>query len=429
MRVRAVRSLYPLRMVTHANSPSSTPHNGPVIALIAGEASGDQLGADLVAALRLRYPHARFVGVGGPRMAAVGFEAWHDIAELSVMGFAEVVRHLPRLLKLRRTLARQLLALRPDVVVGIDAPDFNLGLERTLRQAGIRTVHYVSPSVWAWREQRAEKIGRSADRVLCLFPMEPPIYARHGVDARFVGHPLANRFPLVADRAAARDALGLPHDVPVLAVLPGSRHSEIERLGAIFLDAARRVGAGVPGLRVIVPAANARCRATLEDMLGDSGKASGPGSRVPGPEILDGHAHEAMLAADVVLLASGTATLEAMLAKRPMVVGYRVAPASYRIARALRMLKTDIYALPNILARAAGLGRIPLVPELMQDDCTAPRLADAVLALFHDSERRGNMVAVFEHLHLELQGGLEGDAADHAAAAIAELIDPQRTVS
>jgi lipid-A-disaccharide synthase len=385
----------------------------PVIALVAGEASGDQLGADLIAALRARYPRARFVGVGGPRMAATGFEAWHDVAELSLMGFAEVVAHLPRLLKLRGALRRRLLELRPDVVVGIDAPDFNLGLERRLKQAGVRTVHYVSPSVWAWREQRAARIGRSADRVLCLFPMEPAIYARHGVDARFVGHPLADRFALVADRAAARDALDLPHDAPVLAVLPGSRRSEIERLGGIFLDAARRVKAALPGVRVIVPAANARCRDTLQGMLADA----------PGVELLDGQAHAAMLAADVVLLASGTATLEAMLAKRPMVVGYRVSPISYRIARALKMLKTDVYALPNILARAAGLGDAPLVPELMQDACTPARLAAAVLDLFQDSERRGTMVAAFERLHRQLRGDIDGDAAEHAAAAIAELID------
>jgi lipid-A-disaccharide synthase len=389
----------------------------PVIALIAGEASGDQLGAELIAALRVRYPQARFVGVGGPRMAAAGFEAWHDVAELSLMGFAEVVAHLPRLLKLRSALRKRLLDLRPDVVVGIDAPDFNLGLERRLKQAGLRTVHYVSPSVWAWRERRAEKIGRSADRVLCLFPMEPAIYARHGVDARFVGHPLADRFARVADRAAARDALDLPPDAPVLAVLPGSRRSEIERLGATFLDAAHRVGAASPGLRIVVPAANARCRTMLEGMV------AGSGIHNPAPDILDGRAHEAMLAADVVLLASGTATLEAMLAKRPMVVGYRVSPARYRIARALNMLKTDVYALPNILARAAGLADMPLVPELMQDDCTADRLAAAVLALFRDSERRGTMVAVFEHLHRQLRGDIDGNAADHAAAAIAELID------
>src|SRR5690625_1888093 len=258
----------------------------PVIALVAGEASGDQLGGNLIPALRERFPGARFVGVGGPRMQAEGFEAWHDIDRLSVMGFAEVLRHLPRLLKLRRELTRRLLALQPDIFVGIDAPDFNLGLERRLAQAGIPTVHYVSPSVWAWRENRVDKIGRAADRVLCLFPMEPPIYARHGIDARFVGHPLAASWPMLADRAGARDALGLPHEQPVLAVLPGSRPGEIERLGRIFLDAADRVVRQVPGLRIVVPAANQRCRALLEGMPGASGAL-----------VLSGQSREAMLAA------------------------------------------------------------------------------------------------------------------------------------
>src|SRR6185437_16118897 len=197
--------------------------SSPLFALVAGEDSGDQLGADLIEALRARFPEARFVGVGGPRMRAGGFDTWHDISELSVMGLAEVLRHLPRLLRLRASLAKRLLALKPDVFIGIDAPDFNLGLERKLKQAGIRTAHYVSPSIWAWREGRAEKIGRSADCVLCLFPMEPAIYARHGVPAEFVGHPLADRFPLVPDRAAARAALGFAQDAPVLAILPGSR--------------------------------------------------------------------------------------------------------------------------------------------------------------------------------------------------------------
>ncbi|MEX1826250.1 lipid-A-disaccharide synthase [Luteibacter sp. CQ10] len=387
----------------------------PFIALIAGEDSGDQLGADLIEALRRIYPGARFAGIGGARMLARGFESWHDIRELSVMGFAEVVKHLPRLLRLRKTLVARLLAERPDVVVGIDAPDFNLGVERRLKQAGLATVHYVSPSVWAWREKRAEKIGRSADRVLCLFPMEPPIYAKHGVDARFVGHPLADRFPMVSDRAAARDALGLPHDAPVLAVLPGSRPSEIERVGAIFVDAARRVASSMPSLRIVMPSANERVHARLAELLADF-----PGIS---PLLTDGRAHEAMLAADAVLLASGTATLEAMLAKRPMVVGYRVSPTSYRIAKALRMLKTDVYSLPNILARACGLGQHLLVPEFMQDDCTADNLAGATLDLLGDSERRGAVVAAFEFLHRELRGGLEGQAADRAAEAIAELLD------
>ncbi|MGN2252725.1 lipid-A-disaccharide synthase [Frateuria sp. GZRe12] len=394
--------------------------SSPLIALIAGEDSGDQLGAELIAALRTRYPQARFVGIGGARMQREGFESWYDIRELSVMGFAEVVRHLPRLLRLRKALLGRLLEARPDVVVGIDAPDFNLGVERRLREAGLRTVHYVSPSVWAWREKRAEKIGLSADRVLCLFPMEPPIYERHGVDARFVGHPLADRFALVSDRVGARDVLQLPQDAPVLAVLPGSRPSEIDRLGMIFIDAARRVGAALPGLRIVLPAANAQVYARLKTLL-----ASGPRDE-SAPLLVEGHAHEAMLAADVVLLASGTATLEAMLAKRPMVVGYRVSPWSYRIARAFNMLKTDVYALPNILARACGLGQDKLVPELMQDDCTAESLARATLALFADSERRGQVVAAFEQLHRALRGSGEGGAGERAAAAVAELLEAPR---
>ncbi len=391
-------------------APEQAP--SPVIALIAGEASGDQLGGALIEALRRRWPDARIVGVGGAHMQAAGFEAWHDIDELSVMGFLEVLKHLPRLLRLRRSLVSRLTALRPDLVIGIDAPDFNLGLERALKQRGLRTVHYVSPSVWAWREKRAEKIGQSADRVLCLFPMEPAIYARHGVDARFVGHPLADRFPLVVDRAGARESLELPHDVPVLAVLPGSRGSEIERLGRVFLDAARRVADAMPGLRIVVPAANPRCRRALEALL-DPMPA--------GIELLDGHAHEAMLAADVVLLASGTATLEAMLAKRPMVVGYRVAPLTYRIVRALNLIKTDTFALPNILAGTK------LVPELMQDDCTADKVAAAVLELFGNSRRRGAIVAAFEILHRKLMGELDGSAAEQAAAALADLLPAPRS--
>ncbi|HEY2624428.1 MAG TPA: lipid-A-disaccharide synthase [Dyella sp.] len=395
-------------------------HQAPLIALIAGEDSGDQLGADLIAALRRRYPDARFVGIGGARMQAVGFESWHDIKELSLFGFAEVVSHLPRLLRLRKELLARLIAAKPSVVVGIDAPDFNLGVEKRLRQAGLRTVHYVSPSVWAWREKRAEKIGLSADRVLCLFPMEPAIYARHGIDARFVGHPLADRFALVSDRVGARAFLQMSQNAPVLAVLPGSRASEVAQLGRSFLDAARQVAANLPGLRIVIPAANERVKASIKALLGD---AQGDDA----PVLLDGHAHEAMLAADVVLLASGTAALEAMLAKRPMVVGYRVSPVSYRIARALNMLKTDVYALPNILARANGMGEnIVLVPELMQDDFTADKLAAATLALFHDSERRGAIVAAFEQLHLALRGDLEGHAGDLAATAVAELIEAPR---
>lgn len=420
----------------------------PVLALVAGEDSGDQLGADLIEALRARFPDARFVGIGGPRMRVSGFEAWHDIGELSVMGLAEVMRHLPRLLRLRASMAKRLIALKPDVFIGVDAPDFNLGLERKLKQAGIETVHYVSPSIWAWRENRARKIGDCTDRVLCLFPMEPAIYAKHGIDARFVGHPLADRFPLVPDREAARRELGLDSDAPVLAVLPGSRLSEIRRLGAIFLDAARRIAAAIPNLQIVIPAANARCRDEIGKLLEKSGVGIGdwglanarandltpakagvpptfgrtnwkvsPQSPAPSPLLLDNHAHRAMVAADFVLLASGTAALEAMLAKRPMVVGYRIAPFTHAIVKGLGMLKTNVYSLPNILADRA------LVPELMQADCTPARLAGAALDLFRDGDGREALVHEFERIHRSLQ--TDGGAAASAASAIAQLLRPR----
>ncbi|GAB6197136.1 lipid-A-disaccharide synthase [Lysobacter xanthus] len=381
----------------------------PRIAIVAGEASGDLLGAGLIEALRKRFPGAEFAGIGGDRMREAGFEAWHDAGELAVMGLAEVLRHLPRLLRLRRALRERVLAWRPDVYVGIDAPDFNLGVERWLKTRGVGTVHYVSPSVWAWREGRAAKIGRSADRVLCLFPMEPAIYARHGVDARFVGHPLADGMALEPDRAAARGALGLPPDAPVLALLPGSRTGEIERLGADFIDAAARVLHAMPEMRVVAPMADARARATFEAVLAASPNRDALASALA---IVDGRARQVMVASDVVLLASGTATLEAMLAKRPMVVAYRVAATTYRLVKGLGMLKVSRYALPNILAGD------DLVPELMQADCTPQKLADAVLEWFRKPSAAASLAPRFMNLHRELRR----DASARAAEAVAEVV-------
>lgn len=374
------------------------------IALVAGEASGDLLGAGLVRELKKRFPDAQFAGIGGPRMLAEGFQAWHESAELAVMGLAEVLRHLPRLLRLRARLRRRLLDWRPDVFIGIDAPDFNLGLERKLKQAGIRTVHYVSPSVWAWREGRAAKIGRSADRVLCLFPMEPPIYQRHGIDARFVGHPLAEAFDAVPDRRAARARLGLAQDIPVLAVLPGSRQGEIQRLWPTFINAARLVTLQMPGLAVAVPAADPACRAAIEAGLAKS--------RLANVALYDGQAHDVMVAADVVLLASGTAALEAMLAKRPMVVGYRISALTYRLVMALGMMRVSTYSLPNVLANE------PIVPELMQHDCTPENLAESVMLWFRDEDARATLLPRYEHIHAKLRGNADAAAAD----AIAELL-------
>jgi lipid-A-disaccharide synthase len=374
------------------------------IALVAGEASGDQLGAGLVAELRRRFPDAEFAGIGGPLMQAEGLDAWHDASELAVMGLAEVLRHLPRLLRLRRGLRERLLAWRPDAFVGIDAPDFNLGVERWLKQRGVRTVHYVSPSVWAWRESRAEKIGQSADLVLCLFPMEPAIYARHGVDARFVGHPLADALPLEPDRDAARQALGLDPEAPVLAVLPGSRLGEIRRLAPVFLEAAARVAAQLPGLRVVVPAANADCRALLDTLVAGSG--------LPRARVVDRHAQEAMIASDAVLLASGTAALEAMLCKRPMVVAYKLAPLSHALVRMLGLLKVEHVSLPNVLAGEA------LVPELLQHDCTPDKLAAAILPPLRDPAVAAALQPRYCAIHLQLRQ----DASARAAEAIARML-------
>ncbi|MGH8031256.1 MAG: lipid-A-disaccharide synthase [Luteimonas sp.] len=376
------------------------------VALCAGEASGDLLGAGLIEQLRRHFPNAVFAGVGGDAMRAVGMSTWHDAQELAVMGLSEVLSHLPRLLKLRCALRKRLLDWQPDVFVGIDAPDFNLGIERWLKDRGVRTVHYVSPSVWAWREKRAATIGRSADRVLCLFPMEPAIYARHGVDARFVGHPLADLMPLDPDRRAARAQLGVTDDAPVLAVLPGSRLGEIGRLGAIFFAAAARVAQRTPGLQTVIPAANAACRRAIEALLVHSPLPT------PHVRVLDGDARAAMVAADVVLLASGTATLEALLAKRPMVVGYRIAPLTHAIVKGMGMLKVDRYALPNVLAGA------DLVPELMQDDCTPERLADAVLRWF----RQPDAIVALRDRYRELHVALRQDASAQAAQAVAGLI-------
>lgn len=376
------------------------------IALVAGEASGDLLGAGLLHELKQRFPAAEFAGVGGPRMRAEGMQVWHESDELAVMGLAEVLRHLPRLLRLRKSLHARLLEWKPDVFIGIDAPDFNLGLEKKLKRAGLRTVHYVSPSIWAWRQGRAKKIGDSADLVLCLFPMEPPIYARHGVDAVFIGHPLADAIPLQPDRTAARIALGVATDAPVLAVLPGSRLGEIQRMLPRFADAARRLAGDVPGLQVLVPAANAGCRAAIDAVLGDA----------PGVRVLDGQAQAAVIASDVVLLASGTAALEAMLCKRPMVVGHRISGLTYAIVKAFGLLKSAQVSLPNILAGET------LVPELLQDACTPEALHAALLHWFRDADA----VAALQPRFLALHESLRRDASARAAEAVAELLATPR---
>jgi len=262
-------------------------------ALVAGEASGDQLGAGLIAEIKSRYPDAEFVGIGGDLMRKAGMDSWHDSQELAVMGLVEVLKHLPRLLRLRRNVFERILAYRPDVFIGIDAPDFNLGLEKKLKREGVKTVHYVSPSVWAWRESRAKKIGESADRVLCLFPMEPPIYARYEIAADFVGHPIADRFDIRPNQASARERLKLPPDKKILAILPGSRLSEIQRLLPVFLDAMSALQTRDSELHFVIPAANKPCRDGIETLLNKKNLSH--------LLISDGLAHEAMVAADACL--------------------------------------------------------------------------------------------------------------------------------
>ena len=378
------------------------------IALIVGEASGDLLGEGLVRELRARWPDAELAGIGGPRMIAAGFHSWFPMERLSVMGLVEVLKHLPGLLRLRSELVQRLVAWRPDVVVGIDAPDFNLTVEKRLKARGFRTVHYVSPSVWAWREGRAAKLGRSADLVLCLFPMEPPIYERHGVAARFVGHPLAERFALAPDRVAARDALGIPHDARVVALLPGSRGGEIARLGPVFLAAAALLRERFPGLRFVAPMANARRDAQFRQLLAASAVRDAT-------TVLDGKPHEAMVAADAVLLASGTAALEAMLAKRAMVVAYKLAPLTHWLVRTLGLMRIDRYSLPNVLAGET------LVPELMQHAATPEAIADA-MAIALDPATEARLAPRFTAIHESLRR----DADRSACEAIAELVESSR---
>jgi lipid-A-disaccharide synthase len=372
------------------------------IALIAGEESGDLLAAELMAALNARRPGIQFIGMGGPKMQAQGLDSWFDYKTLSVMGFIEVLRHLPALLKIRKSLSQRLLAEKPDLVIGVDAPDFNLGLEKSCKRAGLRTVHFVSPSVWAWREKRAARIAESCEQVLCLFPMEPAIYAKYGVDARYVGHPLADRIALEPDRDAARTLLLLP-ECRHVAILPGSRVSEIDRLLPAFLQGASLLHANMPELNFLIPAANVLCRSRIAEHL-----QSHP---LQNTRILDGQAQTAMIASDVVLLASGTAALEAMLCKRPMVVAYRVSAITYAMVNALGLIKIERFSLPNVLSGQ------DLVPELIQDRCTPEAIASELQTLL-EGQDNATLMAHFERLHRDLRR----NAGDAAAAAVLELL-------
>jgi lipid-A-disaccharide synthase len=368
------------------------------IGLVAGELSGDRLGAALIRRIRERHPDAHFYGVAGPDMRAAGCTALADAEELAVMGPAEVLARLPRLLCLRRRLVQHFLRQPPQVFLGIDAPDFNLGLERRLKQRGIDTLHWVSPSVWAWRRYRVKKIRTSVDTLLTLFPFETRFYQDHGVQARFVGHPLADEIPDDCDREAARALLGVSTARSCIALLPGSRESEIERLLPVFLEAAARCRRAVPGLQFVLPVASPglmpRCRAATQQTQ----------YAQLGIMLLDGQARTALCAADAVLLASGTAALECLLLKRPMVVAYRLHALSYLLVR--RLLRVPYVSLPNNL-----LGRCQ-VPEFLQSEATPEHLSAALLGLLQDPAAAARQVEPFAALHASLRCDATGQVAD-----------------
>jgi len=374
------------------------------LAMVAGEASGDLLASLLIGGLKQRWPELRPVGIGGPRMVAAGFDAWWPSDRLAVRGYVEVLRHYREIASIREALAVRLLAEPPEVFVGVDAPDFNLGLERRLKARGVRTVHFVCPSIWAWRGGRARKMAASCDHVLCLFPFEPELLERHGVRAAYVGHPLADAIPLQVPRAAARCRLGLAEDDIVVAVLPGSRRSEIQYIAPAFLQAAALLARRRPALRFVLPVAPG-LRSLVEPLLA----AHAPGTAV---QLVDGDSHAVLAACDVTLIASGTATLEAALFKRPMVIGYRMHGLSWQLMK--RMAYQPWVGLPNILCREF------VVPELIQGAFTPQALAAAALDWLDDPAERERVTARFTELHQLLRR----DTARLATEAIARAMRP-----
>ncbi len=364
------------------------------IGVLAGEASGDILGSRVVQALRRHCPDLVVEGIGGPLLIEQGLDSLFPMERLSVMGFVEPLKRLPELLRTRGAVFEHFRSHPPDLFLGIDSPDFNLALERKLRAWGIPTAHLVSPTVWAWRQGRIHKIARSVDLMLCLFPFEPAIYHQHGIDARFVGHPLADEVPLEPDQLAARQSLGIAPDARVLALLPGSRGGEVSMLAPLFLETAKSLLPRFPGLQLLIPAANAARMAQLRELVAASG--------LNDVTLVDGRSREVMLAADAVLMASGTATLEALLLKRPMVVAYRMAPMSWALVR--RLVTTPFAALPNILAGER------LVPEFIQEDATVDNLVGAVSALLDGGA--GEQVQRFGEIHQSLRLGFAERSAD-----------------
>jgi len=375
--------------------------------MVAGEASGDLLGSRLIETLRRRIPGAVFAGIGGPRMIGAGFESWVPQEKLAVRGFVEVLRHLREILAVRREVARRVLAERPQLFLGIDSPEFNLGLERRLKAAGVRTAHMVSPQVWAWRRGRVQSIGRSVSQLLVLFPFEEALYRDAGIGVTYVGHPLADEIPDRIDREAMRVELRLPARAKVVTVLPGSRQSEIAMMADAFIETAKLVARAVPDVRFLVPLVTRETRAMFEEAIYRCNAHELPLT------LLFGHARDALAACDVALAASGTVTLEAALSHRAMVIAYRVAPFSAAIARWL--VRVPHIGLPNILCGEA------VAPEFLQDDATPENLAQAVVNLLADEPVRRRIEHRFERLHQELRC----DAAERAADALMPLLAPE----
>ncbi|CAA2929657.1 Lipid-A-disaccharide synthase [Arsenophonus endosymbiont of Bemisia tabaci Q2] len=372
------------------------------IGLVAGETSGDILGAGLIRALKQQVPNARFVGVAGPLMQAEGCEAWYEMEELAVMGIVEVLGRLARLLKIQADLTKRFAKLRPDVFVGIDAPDFNITLERKLKQTAIKTIHYVSPSVWAWRQDRVFKIGEATDLVLALLAFEKRFYDRYNIPCRFIGHTMADIIPLQPDKQAARAQLNIAHDAKCLAILPGSRRAEVGMLSRDFLHAAQILLKDFPHLEILVPIVNQQRRQQFQAIYREI-------SPTLPLKILDGQARIAMIAADVTLLASGTASLECMLAKCPMVVGYRMKSITYWLAK--RLVKTPFISLPNLL------GGKELVKEYIQQDCQPEQLAGSLKSLLIDEKKVEQLKQTFLQLHQSIRC----HADQQAAEAVLEL--------
>lgn len=374
------------------------------IGLVAGEASGDILGRSMIEAIRRSLPDARFVGIGGPLMIAAGMHSWYAQERLAVRGLIEVLKHVPEIARIRSGLLRQFVAAHPAVVIGIDSPDFNLGLEQRLRRHGIKTMHCVSPTIWAWRSGRINTIRRAVDHMLVLFPFEEPLYRKAGIEATFIGHPLADEIAPGPDRDASRDQLSVARDAKVVALLPGSRAGEVEMLASPLVDCAMRVHRARPDVRFLAPLVTGATRTLFEQALHDASAQALPIA------ILNGHSHEAMAAADVVVAASGTATLEAALIGRPTVVTYRLNAFSYWLAQ--RLVRTRFIALPNILAGEA------LCPEFIQDQASGENLAQATLNYLNDAQLCSALAIRFGAIGAQLRRG----AADRAAGVILETI-------